>query len=446
MNARSVVDALVAKGLDPREAGPKEQLFERAWATFQREIGERAVWGVWVPGRLELFGTHTDYAGGRTLVAALPRGFIFLGRGRSDGRIRLIDAVQRQVFSAQLPLPQSPMHSPGWHRYAQVVINRLERNFSGASLGADLVFASDLPMAAGMSSSSALMVGVAASLVQLSGIRNRPPWRENIRDALDEAGYYACIENGSTFGTLAGDEGVGTHGGSEDHAAMVCGAGGALAAFAFAPMRPLDTVRLPDGWRAAAMTSGVLAEKTGAVRTFYNHLSRGTALLTELWNRCEGPAPSLSTALASAPGAVDRLRAAIRTAHAPGWSREDLEARLEHFIKEDARIPAAVAALRNHDVKTIGVLAASSQTDSEQLLRNQVEETVACTQMARACGAFAARSFGAGFGGSVWALTTAEHLQAFMEAWHGAYRAAYPAHPSVTLLAQPGPAAAELAL
>ena len=28
----------------------------------------------WVPGRLEVFGKHTDYAGGRTLVCAVPRG------------------------------------------------------------------------------------------------------------------------------------------------------------------------------------------------------------------------------------------------------------------------------------------------------------------------------------------------------------------------------------
>ena len=38
----------------------------------------------------------------------------------------------------------------------------------------------------------------------------------------DLAGYLGTVENGRTFGPLAGDTGVGTFGGSEDHTAILC--------------------------------------------------------------------------------------------------------------------------------------------------------------------------------------------------------------------------------
>ena len=57
-----------------------------------------------------------------------------------------------------------------------------------------------------------------------------------MRTPLDAAAYYACVENGRRFGGLEGDAGVGTHGGSEDHAAIVVGRPGMVSAFGFVPL------------------------------------------------------------------------------------------------------------------------------------------------------------------------------------------------------------------
>ena len=54
----------------------------------------------------------------------------------------------------------------------------------------------------------------------------------------DAAGYFACIENGMAFGSLAGDAGVGTHGGSEDHVAIVCGRADHASAWTYVPPVP----------------------------------------------------------------------------------------------------------------------------------------------------------------------------------------------------------------
>ena len=189
----------------------------------------------------------------------------------------------------------------GWRHYVDVVANRLLRNFPGGAGGVTIAFASDLPRASGMSSSSALVVGVAAALTERWGLPVHDEWQRNIRDPCDLAAYLACVENGSAFGTLAGDAGVGTHGGSEDHVAMLLGRAGCFSAYAFAPVRHLRDVRVPGDWSVVIASSGVSAEKTGAAQSAYNHLSEGARMLLRIWNNHEPPADSLAAALASSP-------------------------------------------------------------------------------------------------------------------------------------------------
>ena len=194
MKEDALAARLVDAGLDSGELHQKTRLFGAVLPAFDRLAGGGPDAVHWVPGRLEVFGTHTDYAGGRTLVAALPRGFAFAGRRRADGQIRVLDAASAESVAIDAATDRS--RSSNWRRYVEVVAARLARNFPGAPLGADIVFASDLPRAAGMSSSSALMVGVASTLVRLAAIRQRDEWQANIRTPVDEAGYYACLENG----------------------------------------------------------------------------------------------------------------------------------------------------------------------------------------------------------------------------------------------------------
>ena len=54
---------------------------------------------------------------------------------------------------------------------------------------------------------------------------------------------------------------------------------------------------------------------------------------------------------------------------------------------------------------------------AERLLGNQVPETISLASTARALGAAAASAFGAGFGGSVWALVPEADAHAFASDW-----------------------------
>jgi galactokinase len=444
MTAAQLAERLVRHGLPSEEIAAKTQLFDRVLShasSWQRSN----VHAWWIPGRLEVFGKHTDYAGGRTLVGAVPRGFAVLARPRTDGIVHVFDAQRQQQVSvptASVTADSTP-HT-GWRRYVEVVARRLARNFPDAPIAADVVIASDLPRASGMSSSSALLIGIASALVRAGSIDERTEWRANISGPLDLAGYYACIENGSSFGSLEGDTGVGTHGGSEDHAAILTGAAAHLSAFAFVPMRPFAAVVVPEQWRFVLTPSGVPAQKAGAAREAYNMLSERTSVLLELWNARAAAerAPSLAAALASpaarADGmttvsteAADRLRMLVRRNPIAGYSPDSLEKRLDHFIREDARVAEALDGFRSADAGRLGRLAEGSQRDAEELLGNQIPQTSALARTARDLGAFAACSFGAGFGGSLWTLIERERADEFARHWH---RDAFPATPGPPLL------------
>jgi galactokinase len=292
-----------------------------------------------------------------------------------------------------------------------------------------------------MSSSSALMVGLAAMVVHLGSIETTHEWQASIGGPVGRAGYYACIENGLSFAALTGDAGVGTHGGSEDHVALTCGRAGHVSAWRFAPIQHVAEVAIPPDWMFVIASSGVAAKKTGAAKDPYNRLSFLVRSLLDLWNAAEPPQPSLYAALTSAPTAVERLTALVRARSASDPAPLDLENRLTHFRSEDARIPEALRAFLNADHDRIGALSDASQSDAELLLQNQVPETIALARSARTLGAFGASSFGAGFGGSVWALVRNSEAADFAARWLTEYRIAFPYRESATVfLAPPGPA------
>jgi galactokinase len=407
MTPSALADALVDRGLDPAERTGKQVLFSGVLETWRAISADLPRYAWFVPGRLEVFGKHTDYAGGRTLVAAAPRGFAVAAGPRDDGTIRVVDAGRGDTLTLEASRP--PARLAGWRHYVDTAARRLARNFPGQPFGADLVIASDLPPAAGMSSSSALVIAIAEALGRVGAIQTTPEWRLNIQGPLDVAGYYACIENGRSFGTLHGDAGVGTQGGSEDHSAIVNGRAGQVLAFAFVPPRTLGAARVSEGWRFVIGTSGVKANKTGRVQDAFNQLSSGAASLLALWNErvVSGErATSLAAALED-PAAADTLRSLAGP----------LLDRLDHFVREDARIMPALEAFARADGRELGRLAADSQRDAERLLGNQIPETVNLVNAALKSGAFASCSFGAGFGGAAWALVSSDDADRFANHW-----------------------------
>lgn len=433
-----LAESLAGAGLSAESAAAKSRLF----ADAATALGEKPSSGFFVPGRIEVLGKHTDYAGGRSIVAAAERGFCVVAAPRDDDVIRVVDAVRPEETLLQVD-PDLVPNAGHWSNYPMTVARRLAQNFPAARQGVEIAFASDLPRAAGMSSSSVLMIAIALVLIERNGLYSAPQWTANIGSLTDLAGYLATIENGQTFGSLAGDRGVGTFGGSEDHTAILTCRAGYLSQYAYAPVRFEREIAVPPGVVFAIGSSGVVAAKTGAAMEKYNAASRLAAEVAALWRSQSGRNdPHIAAAIASSATAAGQLEQFVRESGSPS-----LVARLAHFLEEDqAIIPAAGDALTCGDLANFGRLVDRSQWAAEQLLGNQVPETIHLAQAARQHGALAASAFGAGFGGSVWALVESSAANDFLSRWSDAYRRRYPhaASHAAFFLTAPGPAALQV--
>ena len=139
----------------------------------------------------------------------------------------------------------------------------------------------------------------------------------------------------------------------------------------------------------------------------------------------------------------------IQPRRAGGAAPFSLLARFEHFFNESEEIvPSAGDALAAGDLPALGRLADLSQKLAEGFLGNQVPETVFLARAARELGAAAASAFGAGFGGSAWALVRRDEAERFLAEWAARYRGAFPlpAAGAAFFLSGAGPAAVELGI
>lgn len=458
--ARAFADRLMEVGMSRPAAEAKSDLFRRAIDAVPGHPAYGAEpYMLFVPGRIEVLGKHTDYAGGRSLVTAVDRGFCVAAAPRNDSHVSIIDV--QKGHKADFELHSELAGTPGeWSAYPMTVARRIARNFSGPLRGADMALLSDLPPASGMSSSSALMIATFKVFDHVNALLKRPEARAEIHSPEDLAGYLATIENGQNFGSLTGDRGVGTFGGSEDHTAICCCRAGRLHLYSFCPTRQERVLPMPPGFCFAVAYCGVLAEKTGGAMDKYNRASQLVAALVELWqaetggrglpqlSRPTGPsavppdddaakmglspacpaARSLADIIRSDPNAIDRLRDIVARCPHAAFDSAALLRRLEHFLGESERIiPAAADALAAGRLDRFGRLVDESQSGAERLLENQVPQTIHLARSARECGAAAASAFGAGFGGSVWALIEDSAAEPFLADWAAQYRNAFPA-------------------
>ena len=394
-----------------------------------------------VPGRIEVFGKHTDYAGGRSLTCATERSITVAFAPRHDGVVSIVDATDGRGESFQLTPSLAPTVGH-WSNYPMTVARRLARNFPGLAVGAHVAFKSTIPRAAGLSTSSALVTMAYLVLENVNRLSERADYQQAIRTREALAGYLGSIENGQAFGALPGDHGVGTFGGSEDHTAILLSDRDRLAWYRYRPVARLGAVSLPADLTFVVGVSGVTAAKTGGARERYNRAATLVAALVGEWRKKTGREDvTLADAIASGPDAVERLRE-IAAMGLPLFGAEPLRKRLEHFLVEDGLlVPAAIDALESRKLDDLGRISDESQRAAEQLLDNQVPETVALARLARRHGAIAASAFGAGFGGSVWALVPIADATRFTATWRTAYAAEHAGAASAATFFSTRPAA-----
>jgi galactokinase len=400
-----------------------------------------------VPGRIELLGKHTDYAGGSSLLIAVDRGFAFEAEPLAADAIVIVALesgeearweIRRGAHRGEvIQVATVSASRPSWARYADGVLHRLAVDFGDAACGARLRFRSTLPSAAGLSSSSALVTGIFLGLEAACRLSDRASFRTTLSDREALATWLAAAEM---------DGPVGTRGGSEDHTAILCAEPRRVVRYGLAPVRYRGSAPVPDDWTFAVAASGVAADKGGAVQAHYNRLSDAARDAARAWSAAAGEeATTLGCALelAGDPAAVlETIRAGAASL---GLDPAPLVRRARHFLEECRLVDAAFDALQVGDVPAFGAAVNRSAEVGAELLENQVPETLALADLATRLGAAAASPFGAGFGGSVWALVRESNADAFLVSWRERYREAFPGRRDALFFTTPAAAPAAVA-
>jgi galactokinase len=425
-------------GFSSDSARSREAMLE---ACSDRLASPQYAW--WIPGRIEVLGKHTDYAGGRSLLCATDIGIVCVASPRADSVLDIKDvrSGEEETFDLKADLQTA---TGDWTNYPRTAARRLWQNF-GALRGANVAFTSDLPLAAGMSSSSALIVAFSLVIMRLNDLSQTDTYRENIASHEDLAGYLGTVENGKTFGTLAGDAGVGTFGGSEDHTAILCSSSDQLKQYSFCPIRHEKTVHFPDNHFFVIASSGVVAEKTGAALELYNRASRLAGATASALSKGVGESVDHIAAAVGRRG-PETLRGFLRGEEGE-FSSEDLLDRFDQFlIESEELIPHATRAMSENNLASFANDVFRSQETGARLLKNQVEQTEWLARRAVELEAMGASAFGAGFGGSVWALVNGDTVSGFVDTWHTDYIARFPEFESACkfIVTRPGPAAFEI--
>ena len=117
-------------------------------------------------GRINLIGEHTDYNGGYVFPGAIDKGIMAEIKLNGSDRVRAFSLDYNEM--AEFGLREEDAPAQAWARYIFGVCRETIKR-GGKVAGFDTVFAGDVPLGAGLSSSAALESTFAFALNELNG-------------------------------------------------------------------------------------------------------------------------------------------------------------------------------------------------------------------------------------------------------------------------------------
>jgi len=327
------------------------------------------------PGRVNLIGEHTDYNDGFVLPMALDRHICVAAAPRDDRRVRLRAPDLGSGAVSDFGLDDlRPARQKSWSNFARGVLALLDRG--GAPLrGIDLVYAGNVPLGAGLSSSAALEVAIATAANDLFDL-HLPPLKlaQVCQQAEQEFAGTQCGLMDQLIAVL----------GQRDRALLI-------------DCRHLtwEEIPLPPDAAVVVCDTGKRRSLTGSA---YN----------ERRAQCEEGASRLGVP-ALRDLSVEAFEA--RAGDLPPLLRK----RCRHVVHENARTQQAARALRRGDVAAFGRLMDESHASLRDLYEVSCDELDLMVALARLQpGCWGARMTGAGFGGCAVALVEREATPAFV--------------------------------
>ena len=360
-------------------------LLDNTARVFTENFGQPAEHFFQAPGRVNLIGEHTDYNDGFVLPCAIDYGTVVAASARDDNKVILVACDynnNRTEFDLDQPLEKQEGKT-FWSNYVRGMVQAFHK--SGHTLkGVNMVISGNVPQGTGLSSSASLEMVTGLTLATLSGF-------EISNSELALAGQSS--ENnfvGSNTGIM--DQMISASG-EKGHALLL-------------DCRSLETqaVDIPAGTAVVIINSNV---KRGLVDSEYNTRRQ----------QCEEAARVMG---------VKALRDADMAMLEKFADQMDAITfnRARHVITENARTLLACEALRNGDLKEMGVLMAASHIS----MRDDFEITVPAIDtlveiVGKVISNGGVRMTGGGFGGCIVALVPESDIDVIKQAVAAEYHA-----------------------
>ncbi|HEY2815411.1 MAG TPA: galactokinase [Acidimicrobiales bacterium] len=313
-------------------------------------MSERVV--VRAPGRVNLMGGHTDYAGGPVVPMAIDLATTIVGQ-RGHERVVLVSRDEAGAAEVPLDVSDPTTADPPWARYVAGVVAELAppSGFIGE-------VGTTIPIGTGLSSSAALEVAVALALIGDDRID-----RTQVALACQRAEHRAAGVPCGIMDQLTSLLGV------EGHALLMdCSS------------LTVTPVAMPDGVEVVVLDSGERRSLSGV---------------------------GYAERRAEVTRAVDAIGPLARASMQAVDSIDDpiVRKRARHVVSEIARVHSFVDALSRGDVHEAGALMSKSHAS----LRDNHEVTTATLdalvdRLVTTSGVYGARLTGGGWGGCVVAL------------------------------------------
>jgi galactokinase len=340
------------------------------------------------PGRVNLIGGHTDYNEGFVLPIAIEKKIIMLGQLRRDRLVQIFDLGYKAEAKFSLD-NLSPYKKDTWVNYLMGAMDEIQK--AGYLLqGVNLIFISNIPKGAGLSSSAALEVVTALTMAKLNSLEIEPAKMARL-----------CQQAENNF--------VGVACGIMDQYVSCLGRKG-NALLIDCRTNNYELISFEDSNYQIVICNSKI--QRGLVDSEYNRRRE----------ECKAAAEFFTHRLGS------KIRA-LRDVTIEEFKRyeehlpETIARRARHIISENYRVQTGVQALREGNLSAFGQL----MIESHRSLKNDYE--VSCTELdllvdlaLKQQGVLGARMTGAGFGGCTVNLIEKNYIDAFKKSIKNEYK------------------------
>lgn len=346
------------------------------------------------PGRINLIGEHTDYNGGFVFPGAIDKGICCAIRENGTDKVNAFSLDYNE--SVEFSISEENLPQQSWARYIYGVVKEIQKR-GGKLQGFDTVFAGDVPLGAGMSSSAALESTYAFALNDMFSLHI-----EKFSLAL--------------IGQATEHNYCGVKCGIMDQFASVFGKSGNLMRLNCATMEYEYFPFNPKGYKLVLLDTCVKHELASSA---YNKRRESCERVCQTIQNKHSEVKFLSDADFSM---LEEVKNEI--------SMEDY-LRAKYVIGEKQRVLTVCDALGKDDYETVGQQMYGTHYGMSKEYEVSCEELDFLNDVAKECGVAGSRVMGGGFGGCTINLVKEDLYSDFIATAKAKFKAKYTYEPKV---------------